>query len=170
MSEMLSSEQLYKGGCFLGPVAAALLLLASHEAPSVDAESDYAIDAEFVAEDMRLPHIAPRGALAGERAEEYRDEAWGLMELGVAASPFASNARYEHEPEVVDGGPEYESPAMKLTSVMSTGEGAICVINQQVRRAGDPVGAVWRVVSIDVGARSVTLERADGRTLVLAQR
>lgn len=170
MSIAWSPSRLRTGGWFVAPVAAALLLILSHDAPVVDVSGDEVLDAEFVAEDMRLPRVEERAALRGERAASYRSEAARLAGLGVASSPFATDGRYEHEPEVEFANPEVEPLALRLTSVMSASDGAMCVINQKVRRVGDPVGDGWHVETIEVDARSVTLEHSDGRTLVLAQR
>jgi len=54
--------------------------------------------------------------------------------------------------------------------VMSGGGGALCVINERVRREGDEAAPGWVVRSIDAAARSVTIEGPDGRKVTLTQR
>jgi len=171
MKNLFSPSGMQTAGCFLLPLAVAGALFLSHEKPEIESEPIEMISEEVVADDMKLPRVAPRSALTGEEAEGYTDEVARLSGLAPVESPFVDNNRYESEAQVRPvQDPKREDPIFKLTSVMSAEGNGLCVINHLVRRVGDDLGEGWSVRSIDVAARSVTLTGPDDREMVLSQR
>lgn len=156
-------------GCFALPLVVVGVMLAGGRSapPVVEASS---VLPEESTDDPRYPQVTPRGALHGQDALALLAESERLADLAPVPSPFPQHERYASEGDEPMRITDPAQPDFSLTSVLSAPGGALCVINERVRRAGDQVEPGWSVKSIDAAARRVVLTGPGGREVVLAQR
>ncbi len=156
-------------GCFALPLAVVGVMLGGGQSapPVVEASS---ILPEVSTDDPRYPQVTPRGALGGQNVLHLQAESARLAELAPVPSPFPQHERYATEGDEPIQLTDPTLPDFSLTSVLSAPGGALCVINERVRRTGDQIEPGWSVKSIDAAARRVVLTGPRGREVVLAQR
>jgi hypothetical protein len=153
-------------------IVAALLVAGAWPQPEAPVRPEaFAEDAAWGDEEERQVEITDRAAARGETLTQLEAEIVELAALGDPASPFGvDDAAGDVDGEPIEREREPETPEFALTSVMGGGAGAVCVINERVRRAGDEAAPGWVVRSIDVAGRSVTLAGPGGESVTLTQR
>ena len=162
-----NQDRLETLACFLAPLALVGIIAVAGAPPAPEVRPPRALEtSEGDAEPIQT---LDRATLEGDALEAFDAETARLLSAGTIASVFPARDPAPVDAHERSAPEEPERPEFSLTSVMSGANGAICVINQSVRRVGAEVAPGWRVAAIDAETRSVTLEGPAGESVTLRQ-